>query len=458
MPLLSHLRLAAILAGKRKMKPIIAIVGRPNVGKSTLFNRLVGRRKAMVDDMPGVTRDRNYAEVTRFDVPFILVDTGGFEPETSNKLLQQMREQSRFAMEEADLILFVMDARDGLTPADRDVVKMLRRIDKPVFYIINKVDGDRLEAAAGDFYSLGIDHVYTISAEHNRGVGDLMDEVLGAIPPDLDREAEEEVTKIAVVGRPNVGKSTLVNRLLGYERVVANPTAGTTRDAVDTRFLVNQKPYLLIDTAGIRRKGKTVEKVEKYSVMDALRSIERADVVLIVISAEDGVTEQDSKIAGYAYEAGRGCIFLVNKWDTLTKDNGSMGKFVEEIRRNFKYLPFAPILFVSAVSGQRTGKIIPEVDLVMEQFSKRVTTADLNRVFSKATEDNHAPLSHGRRVKFFFATQVATKPPSFVIFTNQPDGIHFSYERYIMNRFREAFGFTGTPLKLIFRGRDRKEG
>jgi GTPase len=440
------------------MKPIIAIVGRPNVGKSTLFNRLVGRRKAMVDDMPGVTRDRNYAEVTRFDLPFILVDTGGFEPETSDKLLQQMREQSRFAMDEADLILFVMDARAGLTPADSEVVEMLRRINKPVFYIINKVDGESQEAATGDFYSLGVDHIYTVSAEHNRGIGDLIDEVLGAIPRDEVDQVEEDVTRIAVVGRPNVGKSTLVNRLVGSERVVANPTAGTTRDAIDTRFTVNKKPYLLIDTAGIRRKGKTVEKVEKYSVMDALRSIERADVVLIVLSAEEGVTEQDSKIAGYAYEAGRGCIFVVNKWDALTKDNASMGKFVEEIRRSFKYLPFAPILFVSAATGQRTGKIIAEVDNVMEQYSKRVTTSDLNRFFSAATDDHHAPLDQGKRVKFYFATQVGTKPPCFVIFTNRPDGIHFSYERYIMNQFREAFGFTGTPLKLIFRGRDRNQG
>ena len=439
------------------MKPIIAIVGRPNVGKSTLFNRLVGRRKAMVDDMPGVTRDRNYAEVKRFDIPFILVDTGGFEPETSDRLQQQMREQSRFAMEEADLILFVMDARDGLTPADTEVVGMLRRIKKPVFYIINKVDGDRMESMANDFYALGIDQIHMISAEHNRGVGDLMDEVLAAIPPDAVPEEEEDITRIAVVGRPNVGKSTLVNRLLGFERVVANPTAGTTRDAVDTRFTVNKKPYVLIDTAGIRRKGKTVEKVEKYSVVDALRAIERADVVLIVLSAEEGVTEQDSKIAGYAYEAGRGCIFVVNKWDTVTKDNATMGKFTEEIRRCFKYLPFAPILFVSAVSGQRTGKIVAEVDLVMEQYTKRVSTSDLNKVFTQAIDENNAPLAQGRRVKFFFATQVGVKPPTFVIFTNSPDGIYFSYERYLMNRFREAFGFNGTPLKLIFRGRDKKD-
>ena len=440
------------------MRPLIAIVGRPNVGKSTLFNRIVGRRKAMVDDMPGVTRDRNYANVDRFDVPFILIDTGGFEPETNDRLLQQMREQSQLAMAEADVILFVMDGRDGLTPADVEVVEMLRRVDKPIFYLINKIDGDKQETAIGDFYTLGVDTIYTVSAEHNRGVNDLMDEVIKALPKASAADTDEEVTKIAVIGRPNVGKSTLVNRLLGIERVVANPTPGTTRDSIDTYFNCNLKRYLLIDTAGIRRKGKTTEKIEKYSVVDSLRSIERADVVLIVIDAEEGVTEQDTKIAGYAYEAGRGCIFVVNKWDTLTKDNASMGKFVEKIRMEFKYLPFAPIVFVSAKTGQRVGKIMTEVDAVMEQFARRITTSDLNKVFSMATEEHHAPLFQGRRVKFYFATQVGTKPPSIVIFTNRPDGVHFSYERYIVNRFREAFGFTGTPMRLLFKGRERRKG
>ncbi|RII27605.1 MAG: ribosome biogenesis GTPase Der [Geobacter sp.] len=438
------------------MKPIIAIVGRPNVGKSTLFNRLVGRRKAMVDDMPGVTRDRNYAEVDRFDVPFILVDTGGFEPETNDRLLQQMREQSRLAMDEADLILFVMDGRTGLTPADREVVEMLRRVDKPVFYLVNKVDGDKLESGIGDFYALGVDNLYPVSAEHNRGVGDLMDVVLAALPVEPSEASDEEVTRIAVVGRPNVGKSSLVNRLLGFERVVANPTPGTTRDAVDTPFMWHKKRFVLIDTAGIRRKGKTTEKIEKYSVMDSLRSIERADVVLIVINAEEGVTEQDSKIAGYAYEAGRGCIFVVNKWDTLEKENDTLGRFVDRIRTEFKFLPFVPIVFVSAKTGQRLGRIMEEVVNVMEQYTKRVTTSELNRIFSESTATHHAPLFQGRRVKFYFATQVATRPPSFVIFTNRPEGIHFSYERYLMNQFREAFGFTGTPLRLMFRGRERR--
>ncbi|WP_298272541.1 ribosome biogenesis GTPase Der [Geobacter sp.] len=438
------------------MIPIVAIVGRPNVGKSTLFNRLVGRRKAIVDDMPGVTRDRNYETVTRYEVPFILIDTGGFEPESEDRLLQQMREQSQLAIEEADVILFLMDGRAGLTPSDAEVVEMLRRVDKPVFYVVNKVDGEKLENEAAEFYTLGVENIHTISAEHNRGVGDLMDEVVAALPKKRGALVDEDVTKIAVVGRPNVGKSSLVNRLLGFERVVANPTPGTTRDSVDTLFTCNRKRYLLIDTAGIRRKGKTTQKLEKYSVVDSLRSIERADVVLIVINAEEGVTEQDERIAGYAYEAGRGCIFVVNKWDTLVKDNATLGKFVDQIRTEFKYLPFAPIVFVSARTGQRINKVMEEVETVMAQYSKRVSTADLNRAFSEAVEKHHAPLFQGKRVKFYYATQVGTKPPSFVIFTNRPEGIHFSYERYLMNKLREAFDFTGSPLRLVFRGRERK--
>ncbi|HLO26881.1 MAG TPA: ribosome biogenesis GTPase Der [Geobacteraceae bacterium] len=437
------------------MKPIVAIVGRPNVGKSTLFNRIIGRRKAMVDDQPGVTRDRNYGHVERFEVPFILIDTGGFEPETSDRLLQQMREQSQLAMEEADVILFVMDGRDGLTPADVEVAEMLRRVNKPVFYLINKIDGEKQEMGIGDFYGLGVENVFPVSAEHNRGIGELMDEVVRALPQTGADEEDEDVTKIAVVGRPNVGKSSLVNRLLGFERVVANPTPGTTRDSVDTSFTCNRKRYLLIDTAGIRRKGKTTQKIEKYSVVDALRSIERADVVLIVLNAEDGVTEQDTKIAGYAYEAGRGCIFVVNKWDALPKDNASIGKFVESIRMAFKYLPFAPILFVSALTGQRTGKIIAEVDSVMAQYTKRVQTSELNKVFLDAVTAHEPPLFQGKRIKLYYATQVSTRPPTFVVFTNRTEAVHFSYERYLANRLREAFGFTGTPLRLLFKGRER---
>ncbi len=439
------------------MKPLVAIVGRPNVGKSTLFNRLLGHRRAIVDDTPGVTRDRNYANITRFEKPFILIDTGGFEPVTENRLLQQMREQSKLAIEEADIIIFMMDARSGLTPADIEVAEMLRRVKKPVFFVVNKVDGEKLENESAEFYSLGIGELYTISAEHNRGVIDLVENIMDVFPPVDDADAEENVTRIAVVGRPNVGKSSLVNRLLGFERVVANPTAGTTRDSVDTPFTCNKKPYVLIDTAGIRRKGKTTEKLEKYSVCDALRSIERADVVLMVIDAEQGVTEQDERIAGYIHEAGKGCVFVINKWDLLEKDNTTLGIYIAKIRDGFKYLAYAPIVCVSAKTGQRSGKIIATVDEVMEQFCRRVTTSELVHVFTDAIESHHAPLSHGRRVKFYFATQVATRPPAFVIFTNQPENIHYSYERYLINKFREAFGFDGVPLRLMFRGRDKTD-
>jgi GTP-binding protein len=439
------------------MKPLVAIVGRPNVGKSTLFNRLLGHRRAIVDDTPGVTRDRNYAAITRFEKPFILIDTGGFEPVTENRLLQQMREQSRLAIDEADVIIFMMDARSGLTPADIEVAGMLRRVRKPIFYVVNKVDGDKLENESAEFYSLGIEQLYTISAEHNRGVIDLVENILEVFPEGTGDEVAENITRIAVVGRPNVGKSSLVNRLLGFDRVVADPTAGTTRDSVDTPFTCNKKPYVLIDTAGIRRKGKTTEKLEKYSVCDALRSIERADVLLMVIDAEEGVTEQDERIAGYIHEAGKGCVFVINKWDVLEKDNATLGIYIAKIRDGFKYLAYAPIVCVSAKTGQRTGKIITTVDDVMAQFCRRVSTSQLVQVFNEAIAAHHAPLSHGRRVKFYFATQVATRPPTFVIFTNQPDNIHYSYERYLINKFREAFGFDGVPLRIIFRGRDKSD-
>lgn len=437
------------------MKPLVALVGRPNVGKSTLFNRMLGQRRAIVDDTPGVTRDRNYAQINRYDKPFILIDTGGFEPVTEDRLLQQMREQSRLAMEEADVIIFMMDARTGLTPADNEVAGMLRRVGKPVLYVINKVDGEKLENESAEFYTLGVENLYTISAEHNRGVYDLVEALMELLPPDSGAEPAADITRIAVVGRPNVGKSSLVNRLVGFERVVANPTAGTTRDSVDTLFTCNRKPYLLIDTAGIRRKGKTTQKLEKYSVVDALRSIERADVVLVVLDALEGVTEQDERIAGYVHEAGRACVFVVNKWDAVSKDNSTFGLYVDKVRTGFKYLAYAPIVFVSAMTGQRLNKVMEAVDDVMEQFCRRVSTSDLNRVFSEATSSHHAPLAHGKRVKFYFTTQVAIRPPTFVVFTNQPESIHYSYERYLINRFREAFGFNGTPLRLIFRGRER---
>jgi GTPase len=438
------------------MTPIIAIVGRPNVGKSTLFNRLVGRRKAIVDDQPGVTRDRNYATVKRYDTPFTLIDTGGFEPVTDDQLLRQMREQSQLAMEEADLILFVMDGRNGLTEADKIVAAMLRRVDKPVFFVVNKVDGEKQELDTSDFYRLGVGELWPVSAEHGRGIEEMMDAVLPLLPRQESLDEDESVTRIAVVGRPNVGKSSLVNKLLGFERVVANPTAGTTRDSVDTPLTWNNKQFLLIDTAGIRRKGRISLKIETYSVVDALRSLDRADVALIVLNAEDGITEQDTKIAGYAYEAGRACIFVVNKWDALEKDNSSVGKFVDRIRTDFKYLPFAPILFVSAKTGQRIPTILTEVEKVMGEYCKRVGTGELNRIITEATEAHAPPVALGRRLKIYYGTQVSAKPPTFALFVSKPEGIHFSYERYLMNKIREAFGFNGTPIRILFRGKEKR--
>lgn len=438
------------------MLPVVAIVGRPNVGKSTLFNRILGRRKAIVEDIPGVTRDRNYAEVTRFDIPFTLIDTGGFEPVSEERLLVQMREQSQLAVEEADVILFVVDVQQGLTPSDLEVAGMLRRVAKPVLYVVNKVDGDRQERGLAEFYALGVEELYPVSAEHGRGIDDLMDAVRALLPPaPAEAEAGEEI-RLAVVGRPNVGKSSLVNRLLGFERMVANPQAGTTRDSVDTPFTYNRKRYVLIDTAGIRRKGKVSQKLEKYSVVQALKAMDRADVALVVIDAEEGVTDQDVTVAGYAYEKGRAVILVVNKWDRLTKDNATLGKYVEELRRTFKYLPFAPILFVSALTGQRVNKIMAEVEKVAREYVRKIPTPQLNRVLAEAVKDHQPPVFQGKRLKFFYITQDGVRPPSFVVFVNRAEGVHFSYERYLGNKLREAFGFSGTPLRLYFKDRERQ--
>ncbi len=434
---------------------IVAIVGRPNVGKSTLFNRILGQRKALVEDFPGVTRDRNYAEVTRFGPPFMLIDTGGFEPASENSLLVQMREQSQLAIEEADIILFVMDGRDGLTPSDMEVATMLRKVKKPVLYVVNKIDGDRQEEAAVEFYSLGIEHLITVSAEHGRGIHELMDEVTALLPPAEKSDAQEGTTRLAVIGRPNVGKSSLVNRLLGFERVVANPQAGTTRDSVDTPFAYNQKRYLLIDTAGIRRKGKVSQKLEKFSVIQALKSMERAHIALIVIDADEGITEQDLTIAGYAVEKGRAVILVVNKWDQVVKDNSTMGEYVKRLRESFKFIPYAPIVFVSALTGQRVSSIMGEVEKVAVEFNRKVPTSALNQVLADAERTHPPAVFQGKRIKLFYATQTAVRPPTFVVFVNRAEGIHFSYERYLTNKIREVFGFSGTPIRLQFRDRER---
>lgn len=438
------------------MLKTVAIVGRPNVGKSTLFNRLLGKRKAIVEDFPGVTRDRHYAEITRFAKPFLLVDTGGFEPASSDRLLTQMREQSQLAVDEADVILFMMDVRAGLTPSDMEIVEFLRQVDKPVFYVVNKVDGENQELLVSEFYALGIDVFYSVSAEHGRGINDLVEALEELLPDDTTETDQEGEVRIAVVGRPNVGKSSLVNRLLGYERVVANPVAGTTRDSIDTPFVYDNKRYLLIDTAGIRRKGKVSQNLEKYSAVSSLKAMECAHVVLMVIDAEEGVADQDLSVAGYAYERGRALILLVNKWDLPEKDNHTMGKFVEEVRRRFKFLAFSPLLFVSAQTGQRVNKIMGLVESVVLEFNRRIPTAQLNQGLEEFVAKHPPSMVRGQRIKFYYAAQSAVRPPTFVLFSNRPEDIHFSYQRYLMNCFREKFDFNQVPIRLQFKGRGKK--
>ncbi|MBW2689834.1 MAG: ribosome biogenesis GTPase Der [Deltaproteobacteria bacterium] len=436
------------------MSSIVAIVGRPNVGKSTLFNRILGRRIAIVEDTPGVTRDRNYAEVNRYAKRFTLIDTGGFEPVSKDRLLAQMREQSQLAMEEADIILFLMDGREGLNPADEEVAHMLRQVDKPVLFVVNKVDGPAQEATLGEFYALGVGEIHSIAAEHRIGTSGLVDEILGLLPDQELDDADVTETRMAIIGRPNVGKSSLVNRMLGFERVVANPTAGTTRDSVDTPFNYNQRRYVLIDTAGIRRKGRVSQKLEKYSVIQALRAMDRAHIALVVIDAEEGITDQDLTIAGYAHERGRAVILVVNKWDLVKKNNATMGDYIKDVRGAFRFLPDSPIHFVSALSGQRISKIMADVEMVSDEFNRKVPTSQLNRVLKDAEHNHQPPLYRGKRLKLFYITQTAVRPPTFVIFVNKADGVHFSYERYLMNCLRQAFGFTACPIRLKFSDRE----
>ena len=434
---------------------IVAIVGRPNVGKSTLFNRILGKRKAIVENFPGVTRDRNYAEVTRFEKPFTLIDTGGFEPDTREQILSQMRTQSQLAIEDADVILMVMDGKEGLSPADRELVDLLRRSTKPVLYVINKVDGERDEVMASEFYVLGLESFHSVSAEHGRGVNDLVEDLLALLPEGKGRDSHEKPIGLAVIGRPNVGKSSLVNRLLGYERVVVNPLSGTTRDSVDTPFTYNHQRYQLIDTAGIRRKGKVSVTTEKYSVVQALKAMERADVVLVLVDAEEGITDQDLTVAGYAHEKGRAVVLVVNKWDLVNKDERSMGEYVKRLRESFRFLPDAPIVFVSALSGQRVSRIMTEVEQVVGEYRKRIPTSQLNTVLQEAVTTKPPSMFRGKRLKFLYITQAFDSPPGFVVFVSEPQGIHFSYHRYLVNQLRQAFGFAGVPIRLHFRKRER---
>ena len=434
------------------MKPVIAIVGRPNVGKSTLFNRLSERKKAIVIDEPGATRDRNYADCTLGDKSFILIDTGGFEPAAATQILVQMREQTKLAIEEADIIIFLMDGRDGLMPADMEIAATLREAEKPVFVAVNKVDGPRHEGLIHEFYKLGIDRVYTLSALHGIGVDELMYDLTAQLSSsEEDNSAEPECIKIAVVGKPNVGKSSLVNKILGYDRTIVNELPGTTRDAIDTGFTLNNRQYLLVDTAGIRRKSRVSLTLEKYSVIQALRTIDRCDIALILIDAEEGITEQDAKIAGLAFERGVACIIVVNKWDRITKDNHTVGKYVKDIKDDLKFMDFAPIIFVSALSGQRVVKIFDIIETVYDQYTKRVNTSELNKKVGEIVDANPPARHQNREQQISYVTQVSIKPPSFVFFVKSPKGIHFSYERFLMNQLREAFGFDSVPLRIIFR-------
>ncbi len=439
------------------MRPIIAIVGRPNVGKSTLFNRIAGGKKAIVWDEPGVTRDRNYADVEWEESSFTLIDTGGFEPVSKDRLFIQMREQCQLAIEEADVILFTMDGKEGFTPSDKEIANILRKLNKPVFYIVNKIDGPKHEERVLEFYGLGVETIYSISAEHGYGVNGLMDQVIKALPSLPDEKWDKDVTKIAVVGRPNVGKSSLINRLLGYKRVLVDEAPGTTRDAVDTLLEKDGRRYILVDTAGIRRKSRISLRLEKYSIVEALRTIDRSDVALLLLDSREGVTDQDARIGGFVHEKGKGCILAVNKWDLVEKDSQTMVHYERDVRESLKYLPYAPILFISAMTGQRVSKVLDVVDRVSDQTRKRIHTSQLNKYFRMWVEKFPPPLYKNRSVKLNYTTQVSTAPPTFVIYTNKPEGIHFSYERYLLNQMRETFGFEGVPVRLLFRKKGKEK-
>lgn len=436
-------------------KPIVAIVGRPNVGKSTLFNRIAKRRVAIVEDIPGITRDRLYFDVQWLDRLFTLVDTGGFDVAAADKIGQQVRQQAQLAMAEADVIVFLVDAKVGLTQEDASVARLLRETRKPVLLAVNKVDSAKDEAALYEFYNLGLGEPIAVSAANALNIGDLLDLVVARLPQTV-AEQETAETGVAVIGRPNVGKSSLVNAILGAARVIVSDVPGTTRDAIDTPLEKDGRRYRFIDTAGIRRKARINAAVEHYSVMRALRAVDRADVVLLVIDAQEGVTEQDKKIAGYAHEAGKGAIIIINKWDLISKDTHTAAAFTRQVRQELAFMPYAPLLFVSALTGQRVTRITGLIDQVAEQRARRVPTSVLNQVVQDAVAITPPPTDRGRRVKIFYATQTGIKPPTFVFYVNSPEALHFSYLRFLENTLREAFAFQGTPVTLLVRGRGER--
>lgn len=439
-------------------KPVVAIVGRPNVGKSTLFNVLAGGMISIVKDTPGVTRDRIYADVNWLDKDFTLIDTGGIEPESKDIILSQMREQAQIAIDTADVIIFITDVRQGLVDSDSKVADMLRRSGKPVVLVVNKVDNfDKFMPDVYEFYNLGIGDPVPISAASRLGIGDMLDQVAEHFPEHGREEEEDERPRIAIVGKPNVGKSSIINKFLGEQRVIVSDIAGTTRDAIDTDIVYNGKEYVFIDTAGLRRKNKIKEELERYSIIRTVTAVERADVVLIVIDATEGVTEQDAKIAGIAHERGKGIIIVVNKWDAIEKNDKTMLEYDSEVRRVLSFMPYAEIMYVSAETGQRLNKLYDKIDMVIENQTLRIATGVLNEIMAEAVAMQQPPSDKGKRLKLYYITQVAVKPPTFVIFVNDKELMHFSYTRYLENKIREAFGFRGTSLKFFVRERKDKE-
>ncbi|MGA1843716.1 MAG: ribosome biogenesis GTPase Der [bacterium] len=437
--------------------PIVAIVGRPNVGKSTLFNRLIGQRKAIVDDLPGVTRDRNYGTCAWGERRFVLVDTGGLDPDLEGSKGPNVHEQAVAAIQEADLIIFMMDAKEGLLPSDKDIHLMLTKGGKPFVHVVNKVDNDRLAATLPDFFGLGVDTVLPISAAHGIGIDDLMDRVAALLPPGMAPVEDTDRIRLAIIGRPNVGKSSLLNKILRTERSLVSEEPGTTRDCIDTLFTYNRRSYCIIDTAGIRRPKKVKKGLERLTVLKTFRNIEDCNVALFLIDAVQGITEQDVRIAGFAHDAGKAIVIVVNKWDAVTKDEKSMKKNEEEFRFRLKYLGDAPMVFVSALTGQRVYKIFPLVEQVMDQYSTRVSTGILNRIVEASIAKFPPPAYKGRRIRFYFQTQVGIQPPTFVFFVNDPKGIHFSYQRYLQNQLRTELGLPYTPLRLVFRSKKEQQ-
>ena len=439
-------------------KPVVAIVGRPNVGKSTLFNALAGEKISIVKDTPGVTRDRIYAEVNWLDREFTLIDTGGIEPDSNDVILSQMREQAQIAIDTADVILFMTDVKQGLVDSDSKVADMLRRSQKPVILVVNKVDNfKKLMPDVYEFYNLGIGDPVPISSAERIGIGDMLDKVVEFFPEADGEEEEDERPRIAIVGKPNVGKSSSINKLIGEDRVIVSDIAGTTRDAIDTNVVHNGKEYVFIDTAGLRRKNKIKEELERYSIIRTVTAVERADVVLVVIDAEEGVTEQDAKIAGIAHERGKGVIIVVNKWDAIEKNDKTVKEYEHQVRLILSFMPYAEIMYVSAVTGQRLPKLFDMIDVVIQNQTLRVATGVLNEIMTEAVAMQQPPSDKGKRLKLYYITQVAVKPPTFVIFVNDKELMHFSYTRYLENKIREAFGFKGTSLKFFIRERKEKD-